>query len=156
MSSKQVWILFLVIFATVTLGYVGHALYRIYVYQSLQKHPPVTRIQWSIQELSDERFILNADYTFEVRGRTYTGKTAFRDKVYRNAWAAGQALAIYQTESWKVWYDPTNPRLSSLQKQFPYKECAYALILAALMVYFSGLYLRYSQMGRGLPPRAME
>lgn len=141
MVPKRLWYTLLTILALVGLGYAGPTLYRIYEWQRLQSQSLLTKVTWTIQELSDERFILEANYTFELRERTYSGVTLFKDKIYRNRWAAEQALNEDQNPERKVWFDPGNPSRSSLQKQFPLKDVVYSTVLMGIFFYFFYTYV---------------
>jgi hypothetical protein len=114
----------------------GKAGYKYYKYSVLTAQAPLKKVDWSIQEVSDEEFFVKADYLFEVNGVEFPNETVFKTK-HLNHWAAEQALEEMKTyKNNKVWYQPGNEHHSTLQKNFPLKECVSAAALLALLLYF--------------------
>jgi hypothetical protein len=131
------WRAFLLVVTLTTLIYSGIATYRYHAYLSLSAKQPLTGpISWDVEEKSSEDFILISNYTYQVNGLSYSGETKWSDTPYRNGWAAQQAIEVSAKESFTVWYDPSDPSYSSLQKHFPLKECVYAVFLWGLLLYF--------------------
>lgn len=137
MHNNSYWKAFLLFVLGCTLVYSGIAAYRYYEYIRLTDKQPITKVvQWDIFEKSDEEFILISTYEFTVAGRDYTGKMEWSDFPYRNEWSAKKAIQERGQEPLFVWYDPSNPNYSSLQKHFPVKQCIYAVFLWGLFLYF--------------------
>jgi hypothetical protein len=142
MYKNPFWILFLAFLSLVTAWYVGRAFYLVYEYSVLQRNVPAKTIEWRVDELSDEQFVPEAAYTYEVDGKTYEGKGLWTEQIYRNAYAAQLAIMAFKQSpkrSWTIWFDPTEITHSSLQKTFPIKECIYAGLLSGILLYFIGL-----------------
>jgi hypothetical protein len=139
MHKNYVWLGFL----AMIVGAVGwltiKALYLFYLYYSLNAEGPVENLKWSVEQLSEDRFALKADYIFPVKDQKYTGSTLFNNDIFWNPWTADEALKVYAQKSWTVWYSSSAPQYSSLQKNFPIKEWASAGILWVLLLYFFGL-----------------
>jgi Protein of unknown function (DUF3592) len=136
MHKNPVWLLFLGIISVIVLWYCGVALYRYYQYITLSEASKAANIEWSVKALSDEQYVVDAHYTFLVKGERYSGDTVFRDEVFLNAWAAEQELPKFSSQAWQVWYQPSNLNHSTLQKKFPLKECISAGVLLGLFLYF--------------------
>ncbi len=136
MHSNPVWLTFLTVVALVVLWFVGSALWKTYTYGRLDAQVPSKKIEWSVSQLSDDYFVLQAHYEYDVANHPYTGETVFKEDLYRNAYAAEQVIPIYAREQKEVWYNHKEPQYSSLQKKFPLKECISAAFLTGLFVYF--------------------
>ncbi len=137
MHNNFLWQAFLVVVLLVTLAYSGIALYHYYAYSHLTAQTDdISAMHWQIQEKSDTAFVVKADYTFTIQQQAFEGSTAWTKEPYLNRYAAEQAIKLMTGEHWQVWYDQHNPHRSSLQKQFPIKECLSALFLWVLLLYF--------------------
>lgn len=139
------WIAFLAPIAIVALWFSWSACVELYHYIVLSAHTPAQGIEWSVVELSDERYVLRGSYVYQVEGTSYSGATTLKHPPYRNAWAASKAIPEYASQPWQIWYSPTNPTHSSLQKSFPFKECISSVIIWGILLYFIGLKLYCSQ-----------
>ena len=115
------------------------AIYLAYLYSSLNASTSIQEIKWTVEQLHEDRFVLKADYTFTVKDQQFSGETLFTNDVFWNPWTAQDALKVYDQKDWTVWYSGGNPQYSSLQKNFPLKECISAGVLWILMLYFFGL-----------------
>lgn len=136
---NQIWKILFGIFILIALWFTSYALHDVYTYARLYAEAPATSVILSVKEVTDERYHLQARYTFTASNTMYSGETLLTSPPYRNGWAAKQAISEYKNHAWKVWYSPQNPQHSSLQKSFPFKECLSALILWGLLFYSIGL-----------------
>jgi hypothetical protein len=139
MSSNRYWQILIGLLTIITAWFAFSSLYLIYHYVRLSEHTMPTDIQWSVQEISDERFLLNGRYDFKVNDKNYSGETLITSPYYLNNWAAEQGINDFKNLKWKVWFASNNPEYSSLQKNFPFKEGLSTLLLAAVLAYFVGL-----------------
>lgn len=139
MSSNRYWQILIGLLSIVTAWFALSALYLIYHYARLSDHTSPTNIQWSVEEITDERFLLNGHYHFKVEEKNYSGETLITSPHFLNKWAAEQSINDFEKLKWEVWYSHRNPEYSSLQKNFPYKEVLSALLLAGVLAYFFGL-----------------
>lgn len=139
MHKNLVWLCFLSL-VTGAVGWVTiKAFYLIYLYTSLNAAAPADHIDWGVQQLSEDRFAMKADYTFEARDKKYAGETLFKNDIFWNPWAAADAQTVYAQKDWTVWYSNGDPQYSSLEKNFPLKESISAGVLLILLLYFVGL-----------------
>lgn len=139
MHSNRIWLAFLAVLMMIVVGYSAMALYRLYHYYVLSGTASASQIEWSTHRLSDDEYVVDAKYDFPVKGVAVNSESTLKDPVFRNAWAAEQAIKEYQKRAWKVYYNPGNPTDSTLQKYYPLKECISASILWGLVIYFIGL-----------------
>jgi hypothetical protein len=58
-----------------------------------------------------------------------------------NRLSAEQQIKILSRQLWKTWYQPGDPKNSTLHKVFPAKKCLYALMAVGVSLYF--LYIRH-------------
>jgi len=138
MFRKPVLSLFIALIILGVSSYTVYTLIKVWDYTRLSHHAQVQNIQWSITSLSDNSFVLLADYSFRLKGGSYQGKTRWQEE-YLNQWAAEEAVTRLEKTALSVWYDPSSPERSSLQKLFPLKSSLYTALLWALGIYFLGL-----------------
>ena len=136
MHKNLWWQAFLIAVFLIVLWYSGTALYRTYNYSRLTAKTTPTSIKWDVLELSDDEFVMEGNYTFEVKGKTFEGNTPLKNSIYKNRWAVEEDLPKMDKVKWGVWYNPSNPDYSSLQKKFPVKECLSAVFMWVLFLYF--------------------
>lgn len=133
---NRYWWIFLAIVAAAVCWKSGVALYRLYGYYRLTASTEGNFTEWSVVSLGEESFILQTHYSFQVGQRTYEGDYPFVDHTYLNEWGAEQEIKRGRPARGVVWYSARNPSISSLQKNFPLKECLSAALLWGLFCYF--------------------
>lgn len=139
--ERYVWNGLLIAMLLVAIWFSVKSLYHFYEYLSLSDQTYAKSTQWSVREISDERYLLEADYQYDVSGATHKGHTLLDDPSFRNRWAAEQMIPQYSAKQWDVWYASKNPEYSTLQKGFSLKESISAMLLWGVLVYF--VWLRY-------------
>lgn len=140
MHKNPFWLGLICCMTLITLWYLGNASLQFFRYTRLQESAQATEIRWSVKEMSSEEFIPFAHYLFKTKdGEMYEGEGGLNDSRYRNAWAVEEDLSSFAKKRWKVWYNPSYPHQSALQKNFPLKECLSAIALLILWIYFVGL-----------------
>jgi hypothetical protein len=96
---------------------------------------------FSVQQLSENSYGIEASYSFEVEGRNYRYQQILTNPRFLNHYAAQTHLEKYwKAEPWPVWYYSKDPKISSLQKLFPVKKFFGFFIGLSVVVYF--LWLR--------------
>lgn len=115
--------------------YSGYSLYKMYMYSRLSQQVHVNAINWSIEEINDEKFIPKANFQFFYDNKEYSSEILW-DESYPNALVANDVVNKLSSYSWRVWIDPSNPEHSALQKKFPYKDAISSIILWMIIVYF--------------------
>jgi hypothetical protein len=136
MHKNIFWQAFLIVIFLIVLWYTGVALYRYYTYSRLTSFTQAIQIEWTVRERASDEYVLEASYLFEANGTSQKGKMDLKHEIYRNRWAAEQMIPQYTKRNWTVWYDPSQPNHSSLQKSFPLKESISAGFLWILFFYF--------------------
>lgn len=136
MHNNILWRAFLLVILACTLYYSGIALYRYYVYTSLTGAARPTSMVWNIVKEIEARYILETDYQYAVADKSYSGKTVWEDEKYVNEYGANEAIEEAKATQWVVWYNPSNPVKSSLEKHMPVKEFVSAFFLWGLFLYF--------------------
>lgn len=136
MHNNFYWYVLIAIIALSVFWFVGKFSYAYYKYAALNAKAPVETIEWSVEGLTDEKYVLKGRYTFKIHGESQTGETTLFDRHYWNSKAAASAIPEYSSKNWTVWYQAHNPSHSSLQKYFPLKELLYTFILIGLLAYF--------------------
>lgn len=135
MHRNPLWLAFLGVVALVVLGYSIKTGIAVFNYEQQRVSTPPAGITWSAKKVAEDSYVLQADYQFYSHQILYQGKTEFPFS-YRNAFAAELAGKEESSKPWRVWYSPSNPQNSTLQKQFPIKECFYGIVLWCLLIYF--------------------
>lgn len=139
MHKNQIWLFLLIAVGIATAWYSGKAVYHLYSYYRLQNHTEATVTDWKVKEIKSDAFVLEATYFFRLKGEEILATDFLIDPIFRNHYAAEQSIPKFAKKSWIVWFDPTNPHYSSLQKKFPTKECWSAGMMLALATYFTWL-----------------
>ena len=104
-------------------------------YARLTEYAPASVQSWEVKE-KGSKYLLVARYTFEVQGKTYEGTCQFREPIFLNRLSAEQERDAWGNRPWFVWYSPSSPQFSSLQKLFPYKSLSYALVSFCVLMFF--------------------
>lgn len=136
MHSNLLFRAFLICVFLITIWYTITAIYRYHNYSSLSGQTRPLSMQFSVKEVAEDEFYLEASYTFQANGRSFTGKSDWPRMPYLNRWAAEKDEPYIEKTHQTVWFDPQNPKNSSLQNNFPFKECISAIFLWGLFLYF--------------------
>lgn len=138
MYRNRFWISFLSLLLLGILIYTGMTSYAIWQYFRLDQTVQAEEIQWSVISFSTDRFAPFAKYRFLVNGKEYQGETQWQ-KEYLNEWTAKEAVLRLKQSPPPVFYNHSNPALSTLENFFPLKKTLYMLFLWILTLYFIGL-----------------
>ena len=92
----------------------------------------VTR--WEIEE-RDQNYVLKANYSFEIQENIWEKSHRFGD-VYVSEAAALADLKTMAKQSWKAWFNPSNPSQASLERIFPMNLLIRMLICYGISIYF--------------------
>jgi hypothetical protein len=87
------------------------------------------------------KYALEATFTYEYRGKTYTAKNVFRKPYYLNRASAEDQIQKMAGMPWAAYVDHSHPHYAALEKNFPLKESVYALCLIGIFLYF--VYIRF-------------
>jgi len=141
MQKNTVWLALIATLTLIMLWYSGVFLYRYYNYIRLGAKAPAKEITWTVEPRTDEQFLLKANYSFNANNQVYTGNSVVEERGYWNRYSAEKGVEDFSKKKWNIWYNSNDPTHSSLQKNFPLKECVSAAIMWAIVFYF--LWLGY-------------
>lgn len=127
-------------------GFITAALHDIWGYIRLEEHTVAFINRMKVIEVSPSQFAVRASYAFKARGKTYRGKTVFSKPFYLNRESAEREIQNRLSQTWTVWYQPSRPKICSLEKNFPLKKCLYALMTLGVFFYF--VYLDHYRVDR--------
>ena len=96
---------------------------------------------WEIKQMG-EKFALQANYTFQAGGSHYQGMTLLSKPWYLNESAAVEALQKEVKKNWSVWFNPADPKESTLEKQFPTLLLGRMFLCYSLSIYFFIYFVR--------------
>lgn len=136
MHTNKVWLIFLGAITLVVIWFCWGTIDQVTHYTSLQKRTPVHDIEWEILKIDEDDYEMQADYTFKYNGNTYRSYQVFEKMILPNLWAAEYQLKEMQAKDWDVWFSPGNPKISSLEKEFPLKQVLSSITLLGLWIYF--------------------
>lgn len=139
MSSQYLGKAIVSTIALFALWFTAVAVYKYYGYSSLNSRTMANEVSWSVKEINDEKYFLEAHYRYRIEGKEYTGSSVVSDFPYRNSYAAEQAIKENDAKRWTVWYDKNDNGYSALQKNYPAKDVVYAAIMWGLALYFTWL-----------------
>lgn len=139
MHQNLIWKGLVVVLGIVALWFTCVVVYDLIYYLRLNRTTVPSVLTWSVKELNDEQFALQANYIIKIEGSIYPGTSQLQEIPFRNAWAAEKAIPDLEKREWIVWYSSSDPQHSTLQKYFPTKEFFSAILLWGLFAYFIGL-----------------
>ena len=143
MKPHLYWLIFLGAISCSVILYTGHTFYLVWRHYSLNEQTLTKSMEWDVVSNSDDDFVPRVMYSYEVDQKLYQGQE-FWNTHYLNDWAAKESINRLNKKPLVVWYDFDHPKISSLQKKFPYKESFYTVFLWMLgfYFYFLGLYVK--------------
>lgn len=134
---NRIWQAFLIGVAAVGLWYSAIAAYTVFLYSRLNQETPAASVTWKVKKGSADAYFLYAHYQFTPPNHPLQeGETILSSPVFWNVWAAEQAMEEYGANSWTVFYSGSNPAFSTLEKNYPFKECLSAFVTVGIFLYF--------------------
>ncbi|GEM_PF-2434562 len=88
-------------------------------------------------------YFLNATYTYEVDGKTYTRRELLSEPQANSRQYLQKLEPELQEKSWTIWYNPHKPSQAFIEKYFPYREIFNSVVIVGLILYFLILQKRY-------------
>lgn len=132
----RLWVVLLVVSGAIALWFVMMAGSSAWKYVRLTAKAPINAVKWQVKEMTSSRYAMEGDYQFEVDGKKYFGKTILEKPQFLNRFAAENYLAIQGSKSWETWYQKSDPKCNSLERNFPKKKCLQALLTLGVFLYF--------------------
>lgn len=136
MHSNKVWLTFLALISLVVIWFCFGAVSKLTYYYSLDTKISVNTIEWSIEEVDEDDYLLKADYTYTFEGNNFNKSLTLSHPVYPNSYAADYAKKEKERMQWSAYFSKKRPKASTLFRTFPMKSTLSALALLALWLYF--------------------
>lgn len=92
-------------------------------------------VRWEVNEI-EGKFALKASYVFDAQGIVYSGASTLKRPWHLNEASAVAALKEKARLKWIVWFDPSKPTQSALEKEFPAGLMIRTLLSYSVLVYF--------------------
>lgn len=142
MHKNPAWLTFLAIVAAATVWFCVSAILAVQLYHAQSTQAPVLASNWSYEEVASDTYTPRVRYHFRLGEQIVEGEMQMKHPIARNPAAAEDMVDSLAEQRWWVWYDPSHPKSSTLQKSLPIQECLSALTLMGVFVYL--LWLGYS------------
>jgi len=133
---RQMKAILIFLSGAIALFFMAKVSYELWRYGRLSARALAEVKEWSVQECSESKCLLQATYTFTVDQVCYAGKATFQEPVYLNLPSAQKAAVASQKLTWYVWYQPNFPKNSSLQRTFPFKTLVHMFLTLGVFGYF--------------------
>lgn len=135
-NLHRIWVTLLIVSGGIAMWFSGEAVAKLWKYSRLDSRAPASVLNWEVRDLPSARFAVAAAYSFEIKGFSYEGETVFEYPQFLNRYAAENCLKLLEAQRWQAWYRGDSPSLSSLEKEFPQKQCLQALLTVGVFAYF--------------------
>jgi len=135
MGRQIIWFALLGVVVLATGWFVGKAGLRVIRYVQLNARATASVDRWEVEQVSTDDYFLRATYRYVVDGVEHHGESRLAGKHFRNEVAAQLGIRDLQGKGVSVWYAPSHPEISQLERRFPFKTCIYSAILLILLAY---------------------
>lgn len=154
MNRNPFWLLFLFLIGSGATVHTAFSCYKVYRYQIFSLQIPVETVRWTVVPVNDQDFAVEADYTYRFDNIHYSGQGLWEEH-YLNPYAAEEKKGKLAKRDRLIWINPSDPVDSSLQKNFPFKQCISSLFLWCVFGYFFYLGVSYgpATSGKSSPGR---
>lgn len=133
---RKTWLLIFIFTGLAALWFSQSAIRQLWFFYQLKLSVPATVQEWTIEEVTPDRFALSASYFYEFQEKSYSGKCVFQEPIYQNRYSAEADKILWEKLSWSAWMNPKQPKISSLQRLFPWKGTVYAIVTLGIFGYF--------------------
>lgn len=110
------------------------------LYKKLDSSVPCEITRWMIDTDKKGKYIIGADYEYQIEEQRFEGKKTFSAKNFLNYHAAVGELTKFANEDWLLWYSSKNILFTDLEKRFAIKNLIYSIVSLGIFCYF--VYLR--------------
>ena len=134
MQKNTPFLIFLLFVFSITLWYGAKSIFSLKNYYDYSNQVPAKIVSAQIREIKKDRFGFFAFFAYEVKEKSYLGKSLLT--IYPNNLAAERRMnMLNKDEKILIWYQPSSPEHSIIEKSFPYKSVITAVLLVGLCVY---------------------
>lgn len=138
--AKRIWQVFFILTCGVVVWFLVQFGMKMVPYMQLSQmtHGVVDTLK--VEEQSNERYAVMAEYHYQVSGINYKKKYTFTTPIFLNRLAAENHIKQHwKSKEWEVWYSSKDPSQASLQKLFPFKLLFNACLAMGIVFYFMWL-----------------
>jgi hypothetical protein len=132
----KLWVVLLIVSGGIASWFSIITFKELWDYMQLNAQAPATILKWEARDLGASRFGIAAEYIYEVDGISYRGSTVFKKQCFLNRFTAENHLKLLKNRRLRVWHRKGNPSFSSLEREFPQKDCLQALLTVGVFAYF--------------------
>lgn len=136
--SKALWNFLLILTGGLALWRGAMAGWDLWQYGRLEMDVPVREASFVVVP-KGSKYGLEGSYSYVYQGQEFAGKAFLSGPYYLNRSSAEMEIRRMDGMSWVVWIDAKKPTVSSLERNFPYREIFYAICLFGIFLYFSCL-----------------
>lgn len=140
-KTLVLWKLCTLLGLLILLGYLSFFLIKVYRYSLLSKESVAKINFFYVAKLSEDKYAIGANYSYQIHGKTYTNDYSFDKPYFMNEFSAEKNLKHWDMKEMRLWYCKKHPENSSLQKNFPFKNLIYLFVILFINLYFA--YLRW-------------
>ena len=133
---NKLWLCLMLISSSIAIWFGSMAASSLWKYSFLTHKTSAEVQEFKVIQKKSSQFALEASYRFTHEGKVFEAKTEFHKPYYLNQYAAQSACNVCKAKLWQVYFCPSKPEISSLQKIFPFQECIQALITSIICLYF--------------------
>ena len=133
---NKFWLTLVVISSGITIWFASIAMMGLWKYSRLDSRAIAKVLEWRVNQKSSSQFAIEATYLFKVSDTSYESKIIFTKPYFLNEPSAQYAIKEIKDKPWAAWYNKKNPKVSSLQKIFPFQACIQAFLTLCVSLYF--------------------
>lgn len=136
MLQKLLFPLFLVLVGAASSVYFSYRMSEaLFSYFSLTQQAEARIARWEVKEVQG-KFIVNAVYSFGSGDSSWMGSSIVDRSWYLNETSAIEDLREKANRQWLVWFSPSDPSRSSIEKSFPKGLLFRTMICYIVFVWF--------------------
>lgn len=137
MHRNPVWIGFLGIMLLLTAFFCFTAVKGVWVWSAYSEKIEVRVLNWEIIQTKSGDLQPVLRYLMSENGTNKIITSSYKNKRFRNEWAANKFLdEVKNISTWPVWVRPNKWEGAKLTRSFPWKSVVYAIVLLGIMGYF--------------------
>jgi hypothetical protein len=130
------WVVLVLMSSAIALWFTGVGCFELWKYSRLDAETEAHGVDFDVVKKKSSSFAIKASYVFEVGGSRLEAAATFVEPYFLNEPAAMMAISQLKNKHWQVYYHKSDPSISSLQKNFPFKACIQAFLTLVVTFYF--------------------
>jgi len=135
-KMHKFWMILVLMSSAIALWFTGKGCFELWKYSRLDVETEAYILDFSVVKKKSSSFAIKAAYAFEVNGSRFESAATFVEPYFLNEPAALMAISQLKNKTWQVYYHESDPSISSLQKNFPFKACIQAFLTLVVTFYF--------------------